>query len=258
MALLGSIFGGVFDALGAGTDRDQSTQNNYTSAVNQAGANYVNAQNQSASQFASAQNAQTMAMYNAGVQAEVQNAQAYTQTATGMFDTKYNIANMQAGYDKFQAEFGDIQDNIYGTMRSLSASSRNAQIHDSLQENMQYEMQNTQQRFTELGINPSSGMYQAANMLLRNNAATEEVKQTRNTEVELAQIKSNFINNEANQKYFSRAEDFDKGILNQDELNKFVTEADISNVEMGGVAGWTPTEQTDIQKAKTEKFLGIF
>lgn len=259
-AVGGALVGGAINALGAGADRDQARNNQFSSDVNQAGANYVNAQNRAGEFFAGAQNNAAMAAYNAQIGAEMQNATNRTNVATGMFDTKYNIANMQAGYDKFQAEFGDIQDNIYNTMRTLSVSSKNAQIQEGLQENLNYEMQNSQQRFAELGINPSSGLYQASQMLLRNQTATEKVKQTRNTEEEIAGMKSNFINNEANQKYFSRAVDFQEGILTDGELGQIVTEADTSQYGAPAVSGYTPVEQTadSIAKPEKAKFLGIF
>lgn len=246
------------DIYSSGLDEQNKINQQYTSDVNSANSAYTATQNAQSAWVGQETNRRDLIDYGSDQQMDL----LRTQTSSNMFDTKYGIAQQQAGYDKFQAEFGDMQDNVYGYMKSLSKSSRDAQINDNINNSLQTEMTNVQQQLAEQGIMPSSGFYQASQMQLQLAAATEKVKQTRNTAGEIAAEQQNFMNNEANSKYFNRAEDFSAGVLDKNQLDSMVTDSqrDTRTYDRAGdieVTGWD-TYKADVEKAEREKFLGLF
>lgn len=187
---------------------------------NQFEAMNVGTQNEYQRWLAENKNARSMTDY----QSDVNMDQSRTDASFNLFDRKYGIANMQSGYDKFQEEFGDMQDNVYDTINSLSEHSRKAQINDQYQENLVYEMEGLQQHFNEMGISPSSGMFQASRMQLRNQNASERIKAGRNVDLEIAGAKTEYMGQRANDPYFNRANDLEAGVATQDQLNSMISD----------------------------------
>lgn len=256
--ITGTVFGGIMDALGSATDTQNQINQDYTNDRNSAAQNYTTSVNAMNANVAQTQNARDILDWQSNNSMD----NLYTQTAINMFDRNYGVANLQAGYDKYAAEFGDMQDNVYATMKTLSTASMNAQTNEAYQESLVYEMDNLQQDFTEMGINPKSGFYKASQIALTNQNRSENIKANRNTEYEVASMKQDYMNQRAQNPYFSRAVDFDEGILTQDQKEGLVTDsrADTRTYQNAAdyeVRDWD-IEQATVEKAEREKFLGIF
>ena len=251
--ITGTIFTGVMDALGGATDTQNQINQDYTASRNTAEANYVSTINDRERYLADTANQRDMLDYGRDVNQE----NLSNQAALSLFDRNYDIANMQAGYDKFEAEFGDMQDNVYNTMKRLSSHSMEAQINDSFNQLLGYEMDQLHQKYQEMGVNPSSGFYQASQIQLKNQAMSDKIKQTRNLDTEVAMTQQNFMNTAAENKYFVRPEDFDKGILTPDQRAQLVQQQDITKASEYDINSYD-VEKATVEKAEREKFLGIF
>ena len=248
-----TLFGGAMDALGSATDTQNQINQDYTAGVNTAAATYTAGINERERYLADTANQRDMLDYSS----DVNLANAENQAAVNLFDRRYEIENMQAGYDKFQDEFGDMQDNVYNTMKRLSSHSMEAQINERFNENLQIEMGGLQQRFAEMGINPSSGLYQASEMQLRMQTATNKIKETRNLDTEIAGIQQNFMNTESTSKYFTRPEDFEAGIMTDAEREAIIQPGDYQRAGEYDINTYD-VQQADVVEAEREKFLGLF
>lgn len=164
-----------------------------------------------------AQAANQAGMFNAGQEnALMQN----------MWDDKYGVANQQAKYDAFQAEFGDIKENVNNYFRTLSASSVKAQNIDDINSRMAGVDARLTQTMAERGISGSSGVAIQAIAQTMAQGETEKVLANRNVDTELASAKSQFLTTQANDPLLARAPDFEAGILTdaqKDQMNTTYT-----------------------------------
>ncbi len=247
------VFDFTMDGFSNATDDQNKINQQYTADKNAANTMYARDINDRNRYVADTGNRRDMMDY--GFDANL--AMSENQTAVNLFDRRYGVENLQAGYDKFEAEFGDMQDNVYNTMKRLSTHSMTAEINDKFNANLQHEMQGLQQRFAEMGINPKSGLYQQSQMMLQMNNESEKIKATRNIDTDIASTKANFMNNEANSKYFTRPEDFNKGIMTDDERKAIITPGDFQKAGEYDINTYD-VMKPEVEKAEREKFLGIF
>ncbi len=216
--IAGAVLGGLS---GAGADKDANAETN---------ANYVDAQNSAAQQYAGAQNTERSSVADVAnqwttAQWQSDNALAQTQGLSegaaqqGMFGTKYGIALAQANYDALQGEFGDMADNIAGHFKSLSPSSMKAQNNDRFNAAYAKEIQGLEQTLASRGIKVSSGLALALQGMASMTNATSKVMANRNVESEVAGQQMNFLGQAENSQLFhARPEDFNAGIMSQDQL----------------------------------------
>ena len=167
--------------------------------------------------------------FNAQLGSNQFGAQAYNsalnsqnQMAQQMFSANYDIQNQQGRFDAFQAEFGDVKDNVNNYFRTLSASSVKAQNNDDINARMAGVDARLSQTLAERGIQSNSGI--AIQMLGQNmiEGETAKVMANRNVNTEVAGAQSQYLTAQANDPLLSRAPDFNAGILTDTQRSSFV------------------------------------
>jgi len=256
--MIWSAVGSALNALGSGTDTKNKINQEYTQNLNNAHANYTASINGREQYIANTRDQRDMLDWQSDQAMDA----TRTNTALSMFNRNYQIQNEQARYDAFTAEFGDMQDNVFDYFRNLSATDKQAQNSDNIQLALTREMESLQQSFAERGISPTSGMYTASQAQLRMQAAINEVKMNRNVVGEVAQQQQNFANSQAQNQFLTRPEDFNSGMLNQEQLDGLITDSQRGQRDNARAGSYTPNtwdiEEAQVDKANRAKFLGIF